>query len=439
LHCDVVVRAALKHPALIALLVVVAGTALRIAYTLHVHPPEDFIASDMQLYVSMARRLATSDEPLAPWDVTHPLGYPALLAFLISEGGSLARAVNAQIVVSSLVPPALGLLGAAAFGRATGLLALVAGGIYFPFIEFGALFLSEIHFILWLTLAFAAFFGARRAHAPKAALALAAAGGVALSIAAAMKSVALVAGLAFFVVDGLTLTRRSQRARWAARALVVALAAAPLLIVLARTCTRANEGKFCVTGNKMGADFLLGHYGRVAAIEWARDRGHGFEFGSPGSHLRHYEDRPKVPFFMTDGAGNTAEAWRWIVRHPGEAAVLSLDHVYDTFFGAAMWPSYGNPSWPVAHLSQYAFIVFLFVPTVLACARLARRGPRAWLASRTALVLSPIAALAVTVAIATGEVRYRIPFDVFFIVVACAFAVGDLSRVDDPDARASAD
>ena len=54
--------------------------------------------------------------------------------------------------------------------------------------------------------------------------------------------------------------------------------------------------------------------------------------------------------------------------------------------------------------------------------------------SRTALVLAPVVALTITVAIATGEVRYRIPFDVFFIVIACAYASRDLARVDGPDA-----
>jgi hypothetical protein len=67
---------------------------------------------------------------------------------------------------------------------------------------------------------------------------------------------------------------------------------------------------------------------------------------------------------------------------------------------------------------------------VLACAHLSKRGWRACLTSRTALVLAPIAALTVTVAVATGEVRYRIPFDIFFIVLACAYVVGDLARVD---------
>ena len=60
-------------------------------------------------------------------------------------------------------------------------------------------------------------------------------------------------------------------------------------------------------------------------------------------------------------------------------------------------------------------------------------------------MLAPIVALTITVAIATGEVRYRIPFDIFFIVIVCAYVVGDFARADghanmraDPASRAGA-
>ena len=86
----------------------------------------------------------------------------------------------------------------------------------------------------------------------------------------------------------------------------------------------------------------------------------------------------------------------------------------------------------LAHLSQYAFIAFLFIPLLPACAAVLRRGARDVAISRTALVLAPVAALTMTVAFATGEVRYRIPFDVFMIVVVCAYASGDLKRLDAP-------
>jgi hypothetical protein len=135
---------------------------------------------------------------------------------------------------------------------------------------------------------------------------------------------------------------------------------------------------------------------------------------------------------MTDGPANRAEAWRWIAGHPGEGVVLSLDHVYDTFLGPAMWPGFDHPTWPLAQLSQYVFIVFLFIPMLLVAAALARRGARVLATSTTALVFAPIVALAVTVAIATGEVRYRIPFDVFFIVIVAAFLVRDFAAAADP-------
>jgi 4-amino-4-deoxy-L-arabinose transferase-like glycosyltransferase len=433
------VRAKLGNALPWVVAVYAVGIILRVIYTLRIQPPEAFISSDMYFYVTLATRLASSTEPLMPWDVTHPLGYPALLAFMIGKGGSFAPAIDLQIVVSCLVPAAVGLLGAAAYGRKTGLLATVFASVYFPFVDFGALFLSEIHFIFWLALAFAAFFAARRARRLSISLALAAGGGFALSVAASFKSVALPAALAFFVVEGIAAAAEGPagawRARlrpWGMRVAVVAVGAAPLLGVMANVCTRANHGHFCVTGNKAASDFLLGHYGRLSYIQWADDRGHGFHFGSPGAYLRNYGSHFKVPFTMTDSAANADEALRWIRRNPGEAIVLSTDHVFDTFFGVAYWPGYENPTWTFAHLSQYVFIVFLFGPLIFACAPILRRGARAALTSRTALVLAPIAALIVTVAFATGEVRYRIPFDIFFITAACAYATKDLARIDLP-------
>ena len=433
-------RGITANPLLWVLLVYVCGIAIRLIYTLSVQRPDHFIYSDMGLYVGLARRIA-AQTPLGPADVTHPLGYSEFLAFMMTSGYGLARAVYVQLVVTCLVPLAIGLLGAAAYGRRTGLLAVVFSSLYFPFIEYGALFLSEIHFIFWLALAFAGLFGARRVRRPAAVIGISAAAGFALSIAASLKSVALPAAVLFFFADGVALllarpaggppARWFDRLKpWLLRGAVVAVAAAPLLGALARVCTHANEGRFCVTGNKVGSDFLLGHYGRVADIEWRTDGRDQFRFGSPGALLRHYEEHATVPFSMTDSERNKAEAWRWIGKHPGEAIVLSLDHIYDTFFGVSAWPTFNSGSWPYANLSQYAFMIFLFAPTVLACARLAKRGLRPVLTSRTLLALAPIFALTIIVAIATGEVRYRIPFDIFFIAIACAYVVGDLARAD---------
>ena len=61
------------------------------------------------------------------------------------------------------------------------------------------------------------------------------------------------------------------------------------------------------------------------------------------------------------------------------------------------------------------FLALFFFPALL-CLR--RR--------RALVVLSPIAGLVVSVLAATGEVRYRIPFDAFFMTVAAALYTREL-------------
>ena len=78
--------------------------------------------------------------------------------------------------------------------------------LYFPFIEYGALFLTEIHFALLAGARVRRLPRRRAARAARgAALAFAAGGGLALSIAATFKTLALPAAFVFFVVDGVAL------------------------------------------------------------------------------------------------------------------------------------------------------------------------------------------------------------------------------------------
>jgi hypothetical protein len=413
----------------------VVGVALRLDYTLIFHPPTKFVVSDMDMYVRMSRELRRAGVN-SPWQVTHPLGFPFLLAWAQGPRLSLERATFLQLGASLLVPPAAGLLGASAFGRRTGLAAAAFASLYSPFIECGALFLSEIHFIFLSALTFTGFLAATRATGWRAVV-FAFLGGVALSLSLAMKAVVLPAVMCFAAVYGIGLClapAQPRRATWRVPAMVLAavLGALPLVVQLARVCTRANAGGFCVAGNKSGADLLLGHFGRFALIQWDNPS-YTVQFGSPGAYLRHYDGIVHVPFAIYDASANVAAAWGWTKAHPFEAFVLTFDHVYDAFFGAVMWPSDEGNGWMWGHLAQPIFLCCLLLPTLFALSRLSRRGLRAVLSSRTLLVLSPVIGLVATLMIATGEVRYRIPFDLFFIVVACSLLTGDFQRVDAPD------
>ena len=260
----------------------------------------------MRLYVSLARRLLETKGPSAPWDVTHPLGFPSFLAFMLSDGGTLLQAGYAQMVVGCLVPGAVGLLGLAAFGPRTGMLAVVFASLYFPFVEYGALFLSEIHFTLWMALAFAGFLGRDRgAPAQRVASALAAAGGARRSpFAIALKyGRRCRAALAFFAADGVGAAARAsaiavppplppplRRAR--ASALGAARRRWPRVGrgAAAGSCWRGSAraptaATSACRGTRPAADFLAGPLRPASRdLAWAAGRrARVTGFGSPGS------------------------------------------------------------------------------------------------------------------------------------------------------------
>src|SRR5260221_14482071 len=90
----------------------VSGIVIRIWYGFYFRPAARNIYSDMEFYLGLARMLRrTPLSGMGPWDVTHPLGFPALLAVALGPQLSLDRPALMQFAVSALVPLAMGLLG----------------------------------------------------------------------------------------------------------------------------------------------------------------------------------------------------------------------------------------------------------------------------------------------------------------------------------------
>ena len=211
-----------------------ASVGSRLAWTLWLHPPIDTVASDMAGYVSRARVLLRSGDPLVGHAPTlYPPGTHALLAGAWGLGGSTGGAV-CWALLGAMVP-VLGWLLAEQVGRARwmgpvlGLLLLV----WPPHLSHSGYFLSETPFLaltLAATLAMARV-AARRAGGGRA--------GVLLALAFLVRpQVALSAALAAPFVAG----RRGGV--WLRLALPGALAAA-LLVGL----YRADTGHWGLLGN----------------------------------------------------------------------------------------------------------------------------------------------------------------------------------------------
>lgn len=407
-------------------LVFALGVVVRWFYVIKWHDPRRYIYSDMAMYVELAKQIAPPDYVLTTYHVTHPPGTVWLMLFFFGRDPTMMQHVYFNFVICSLVPLAVGALGWVAFDRRCGQISLILASSYFAFIDFGGYFLAEIHIAFVATTTIVLYLLANKIAegppSPKRTVAftlVAVVGGIFFSFAMTLKMVAMLTIGALCLVH-LVFTKCPQRLVRASVLGIFLVSALPLTGYVANRCTKANEGHFCSGSNKSAADFLLGHYGRIGGIEW-RDQKTGvvFIFGSPAASQHSYPKTEKVPFGITDQPANNKEAWSWIGKHPDQAIILSVEHVWDAFGGSYPWPTNMTPMWTWSYGAHYAFLFLVIVPAIILLVDVLRdRGVMGLLRSMELAVFSPILGLCFALFLATGEIRYRVPWDGMFIVLA---------------------
>lgn len=393
------------------------GAIVRGWYVFVAHDPRQFAVSDMGLYLAVARRFAEPAAALGPGDVTHPPGWSWLLSRLLLFDPTLLSASIYLSTVSVLAPFAMMALARQCGGRRAAWIVLAAGSLYYPFIAYSGFLLAETTMILLVPAIVSLIVAALRASDSSRATLAAAASGVLISIALTFKSVALPV-FAFTWLVALLFRRMERRRRLLLAAAVIA-GVLPLIVASSLKCTQWNAGRPCIAGNKWGADVLLGHYGQVKAIRWT-----DFHFGNPAAKERGYDETAVVSVSMTDSSANLALAGEWIAAHPVEALALSLLHVRDTFGGHAPWPMSLADGWGIATIFALLYVILLLLPALFVAATgVASRGAASFLRTDTALLLAPLAALAVVVFASVGESRYRVPFDSLLMVIVAGAIV----------------
>ncbi len=407
---------------LLCLLIFVVGTVIRWRYIFVVHDPRNSMDSDMKLYMDLAKRFAQPGFVPSVGDVMHPPAAAVVFSRLYAYDPTLLAACRFQFFITAMLPLVVLALGTLAFGKSTGKVAFAMSCLYFPFIDYGGYFLTEIPMAILMTATIAVFLWATRLVRPGAVFAGALAAGFVCSLAMAYKFLAMPVMLCFAGVHWLFFVGPTRRMKTLAVAGLIA-GSIPLTAMMTARCTTANMGRFCLISSKGPADFLLGHYGRIESLRWiSKDGRSSYTFGSPSAYQHGYRGKPEVRFALTDGKENTEEAVKWIKQNPAEAAVLSIEHAYDLFCGAMPWPGAASGFWMLSEVFHFVFILFLLLPCLFFAFDLIKtHGLRSYLGRMEFLLVSPILGLIAAVMIATGEPRYRVPFDTIFIVLAAEF------------------
>ena len=397
--------------------IVLAGALLRLVYLL-IHPPDAHIYSDMLGYVTRAQALATG-APLIRYDAFYPPGAHMLLAaplWLFGRGhGGLAAAGWLWWLLSSLVPLASWRLARRLVSPPAALLAAALAAVDPLFIAYGGFFTSEIPATaallgaLWLGVA-----AGRRPGGDSIPLALA---------AGLLAGVAIVTRpqLALNIVVLLYAMRRVRAHR---RTLAALLCAAIPVTEAGVAYTSAAAGHLTTLAENGGMNFFQTHCD-VHVVRLSVSPGQGYVFGAPVAVTL---NRGGDYFYRGVAPGDQSFFYRQglhcISRNVPVAVGIAARDVADLTVTSVPWPPVDETG--LGRIVEVANVIYctLLVVTLALLARARRRTSPAIPSWSLKLVLAQLACVLPVAIIFSAEPRFRVPYDVFGLILIAA-AVAD--------------
>ena len=352
--------------------------------------------SDMKIYAFISDEIGRGI-----WRETHffqSIGYPLLIAFLrkiIVPAGLFLTALQATCSFVTLL--LMYKLALESLGRKVALIALVIGTIHLPWIFYLNFALPETIFTTLLSACAWLSFQIVNREKPKIWTCM---------------------GFGFFFI--LAFWLKGTHALWAPLFLSGLLiinkkkAIVPILIIGAVMATGLAAhglltykkiGKVQLSASTGGLNFIEGKCPSKSNTDTL-----GYNWLSPlyyqlGLNKHKNWDRP-----FTDSGYYLKQGINCIQENPF-VLVQSLESIPYLFFGNLMWPFNQKPIAPYTRLHELFFAIFVLVGL---CVFLATERN----ATNLLVWTVPILSIFLTVYIFKSEIRYRVPFDIWFIPVA---------------------
>lgn len=396
---------------------VLVGALIRLLYVMVLHRATDHVYSDMQDYLLRALRYFGPERQQID-DTIHPPGTVMFLAILHRLDVTWNAEMLVQWLLSLGVMALIWLIARRLYGTTTAVLALAITSLYFPFVHYAGLYLAENPFTFFSLLALWLFVLAIDARSARQAAVCAGLAGFATGVAVSFKN-SLFAPLLMLCLVYVAYAVRYRRPHLAVVVVSAVIGLSVLAVPMTVRCTRLNEGHVCPTATNFASNVLMGHYGEKGAFRWHDRRRHfEFEYESPSTVERGHTESADLDFGVYDARANLALARDWIRDHPAQALRASFLHVYD-LFGGPLWPHAELWNIDFGAVSQWTFWL-LVLPA--AFARIAIRASSMLRLDAESLpewmLFAPLLGLMGTVFLTIGEVRYRVPFDGLFIILA---------------------
>lgn len=398
--------------------VFVLGVLYRYVFTFSVAPPQNHLINDPGDYLKRAINLC---QQTFPWDITHTMFPPGTDYFygavycIRKNQMDLSWAI---VIGSSLIPVLIYSLARTIYGHAVGLLSLILASTYFPFINFGGFYLSEIPVMLTMLMGTICLIEAFRSSSERKtwifwALCVGFFSGLSATIKLqALAPLLLTAALGPFF-------QKTARGHTLKVIFVSLLGTIPVLIPGAVRCTTLNGGNLCLGAKSFGINLLVGHQpGKPWLRFLVKERNLELLFSGPFMDFEPERQPRTLEFGPWEDEKIKAEIAKEFGESPGEFLFTFWRNTKSYFGAVQLWPQSEAPLWAY-ELFRY-FLWFMFAILFLAYALIPR-----WFREECQrlefwqLVLPMLGGFLCGI-IGTGEPRYRVPFDCYLIILFAA-------------------
>jgi len=418
-------------------LLTLVGLALRLIYEVKIHPVDQSLYSDMQGNLSAARSMAAPHHLWNKWDTLKPPGMGIVGALLLHL--SPTRAVKIWGILQAFVSAGtlpLVFVGLRRFlGSRAALLGTALMTFHFVVAAFVGFLMAETYLVFFLALSLALLVPARPLLTLLSGLAL----GVGCIFKAQPTTLVPFWCLALWLGGNGAVSFRPRGWRWILGAGTRArLSAVTLLLGIAVLLVPESVWASRLIGHPVflssygGQNVYVGHcHVRLLACDGGPEG--TFYSGVPKVYQRN-EPWPDVTFHVAvfDSAFYSKEGMKCFRVSLGGALLWTVEQLADVFAG---WPGSTISPWPDSWFAvmggfspnwlSNVLMSYVLFPLAVWGFWLERRKAGAWI-----VFAAPLAAVWAVAIMFSGDPRYRLPFDFFFLGSAAVALLHLYDRLD---------
>lgn len=358
------------------------------------------IFSDMKMYINISNDIGND-----VWKTTHffqSIGYPLIISFIRKLTSHTAVVITSLQALASLVVVAcMYQLTKESIGKKTAQFSLFIGAVHLPWILYGNFALPETFFTMFLSLC--ALLSLKIVRQEGRVVLYSRLWGLFFIAAFWLKGTHALWG-PLFLLSLLVLHRFRSIKSVFAIGVVVAIG-----LTMHGLFSYSKIGKFQLSSSTSGLNFIEGKCPEKRNIDSL-----GYSWQSPlyyqmEMHKAKTWDRP-----FTESGYFFKEGVKCIARDPF-VLVQSFESIPFLFYGNQMWPFNRKAFARYVRLYELIFTVFLVTGLCVFLATFRRRNGSA---EEFIVWVIPVIAIFLCVYIFKSEIRYRVPYDIWFIPIA---------------------